>query len=46
MMFVGLNCSNTQLVTICVTVFLTNVRDCYVLIADGVIISINVFIVL
>jgi len=35
-MFVGLNCSVTQLVTICVTVFLTDVLDCYALIADGV----------
>ena len=35
-MFVGLNCSVTQLVTMCVTVFLTDVRDCYALIADRV----------
>ena len=35
-MFVRLNCSVTQLVPICVNVFLTDVRDCYVLTADSV----------
>ena len=40
-MFVGLNSSFTQLVTICVTVFLTDVLDCYALMQ-----TVSVFIVL